>query len=302
MDPITLKKLLSIVDALEQRREDDQIDASTFARVVAEQTQAKHKKRRERDIRRILEASGWVEPEAERLHLTQHYFDFISAWNEGDLIQLNNRLADYPPYRRFLICLQQEGVLPVPARDDKETKSRLGRRLKKQHNLTFVAFNTFRRWAVAVGQAYLSPFEGSIYWGGNWSKNSPLLETFRARCREAYLEAEKTSGYASIGRLVDTVCRAMHISFQAFEIKMNGLLKEQPRLVKLARATIRQPSSGHEITTVRPRSEVLRGRLAAKLLDESFSAQPQWLERRYLEDGIRLNGKLVKLIRWEESP
>ena len=49
--------------------------------------------------------------------------------------------------------------------------------------------------------------------------------------------------------------------------------------------------------SVRPRSEITRERLIAELQGEA--QQTHWLEHRFLEDGIRVKGNLVKLIRWE---
>jgi hypothetical protein len=302
LDPITLGKLLSVADAMEECREDNQLTSSAFSQIIAEQTRAKDLTRREQDILRILSAMGWIVSEGTgTLCLTQRFTEFISAWNEGELLRINQGLADYPPYASFLVCLREEKVIRIPKRDDKEAKKELGSRLKKEYNITFVAFNTFRTWAVAVGQAYLSPFEESLYWGGNWANCLPSIETFRAACWESYREAEKTSGYTNIGRLADTVCRRLYISCQAFEMKMKLLLETEPGLVKLARATIREPSREFQITTVRPRSETLKERLAARLRGVERPSKPQWFERRYLEDGIRINGQLLKLIRWEVS-
>ena len=126
MDPITLGKLLSIADAIEERREDNQLASSAFSQIIAAQTRAKDLTRREQDILRILRAMGWiVSGEARTLCLTQRFTDFISAWNEGDLLCINKGLANYPPYASFSVCLREEKAIRIPNRDDKEAKEEL---------------------------------------------------------------------------------------------------------------------------------------------------------------------------------
>ena len=80
---------------------------------------------------------------------------------------------------------------------------------------------------------------------------------------------------------------------------MNQFVENYPGEVRLAPATIRRELSGYsQITSVRKRSEIVRERLASELKD-NVPRQVKWLEHRYPEDGIRVKGNLVKLIRWE---
>ncbi len=175
----------------------------------------------------------------------------------------------------------------------------------ENYNITFVAFDTFQTWAVSVGHAYRSPFEETLYWGGEWDADQPSLEDFEVICRESYNLTNKVSGYANLGLLAHLVCQELNISFQAFEMKMNQLVEIFPGRVTLAPATIRREISGHhQITSIRPRKEVLSKRLSTKLWPNKqyrYNKRPEseWLEYRYLEDGMRVKGKLVKLIRWE---
>ena len=84
-------------------------------------------------------------------------------------------------------------------------------------------------------------------------------------------------------------------------MKINQFIETFPGEIKLAPATIRCEVSGHfQITSIRPRKEILRARMSAKLQGIKPPQLP-WLEYRYLEDGMRVNRKLVKLIRWEVS-
>ena len=305
MDPITINKLLFVVDAIETHRVESELSLDTLHKIINSQGQIKHLERRVRDILRVFEASRWItrnNRNRDILYLTENYHNFIRAWDSGDyLLPMNQGLTNYPPYARFLDCLKHEKKIKIPQRQNKESRRNLGRYLKEKHDITFVAFDTFRTWAVSVGHAYRSPFEEILYWGGDWDAEHPSLEYFKAICRESYSQTNKTSGFANLGRLAHLVCKELSISFQAFEMKMNQFVATFPREIKLAPATIRREVSGHfQITSIRPRKEILRERLSAKLQGIK-PPQLQWLEHRYLEDGMRVNGKLVKLIQWEVS-
>ena len=319
MDPITVNKLLSVVDAIEIHREieidtdrdKNQLSLDAFYKVVESQGQVKRLNRRVQDILRIFEASHWIartDQDRNMLCLTEKYDNFIHAWNSGDyLLPMNEGLTNYPPYARFLKCLKHEQTIEIPRREDKEARRELGSNLKEKYNITFVAFDIFQTWAVSVGHAYRSPFEATLYWGGEWDAEQPSLESFKAACLESYNCEDKTSGYANLGRLAHRVCQQLRISFQAFEMKINEFVNAFPGEIKLAPSTIRREVSGYlQIVSIRPRKEVLRERLSARLLGKKQVKKPrggrrelEWIERRYLEDGMRVNGKLVKLIRWE---
>lgn len=305
MDPITINKLLSVADAIETHKVESELSLNTLHKIINSQGQIKHLERRVRDILRVFEASSWItrnDQNRDILYLTENYHKFIHAWDSGDyLLPMNQGLRNYPPYARFLDCLKQEKKIEIPQRQSKESRRNLGYRLKKKYDITFVAFDTFRTWAVSVGHAYRSPFEEILYWGGDWDAERPSLECFKMVCGESFCQTDKTSGYANLGHLAHLVCMKLSISFQAFEMKMNQFVATFPGEIKLAPATIRREVSGHfQITSIRPRKEILRERLSAKLQGNKLS-QSQWLEHRYLEDGMHVNGKLVKLIRWEAS-
>ena len=303
MDPITINKLLSVADAIETYRIESELSLDTFYKIINSQGQIKHLERRVRDILRIFEASRWVirnDYNRDILYLTENYHKFIHAWNSGDyLLPMNQGLTNYPPYARFLNCLKHEKSIKIPQRQNKESRKNLGQDLKEKYDITFVAFDTFRTWAVSVGHAYRSPFEEILYWGGDWDAEHPSLENFKVVCRENYSQAKKASGYANLGHLAHLVCKELNISFQTFEMKMNQFIETFPGEIKLAPATIRREVSGHfQIISIRPRKEILRERFSAKLQGIE-TPQSQWLEHRYLEDGMRVNRKLVKLIQWE---
>ena len=303
MDPITINKLLSVADAIETHRVENELSLDTLHKIINSQGQIKHLERRVRDILRVFEASCWItrnDQNRDILYLTENYYKFIHAWNSGDyLLPMNQGLTNYPPYARFLNCLKHEKSIKIPQRQNKESRKNLGQDLKEKYDITFVAFDTFRTWAVSVGHAYRSPFEEILYWGGDWDAEYPSLERFKAICRESYSQTNKTSGFANLGRLAHLVCKKLSISFQAFEMKMNQFIEAFPGEIKLAPATIRCEVSGHfQIISIRPRKEILRERFSAKLQGIE-TPRSQWLEHRYLEDGMRVNRKLVKLIQWE---
>ena len=305
MDPITLNKLLSVADAIETQRKESRLPLETFHKIIASLGQVKRLERRVQDILRVVEATGWITRDSkdrDKLCLTEDFLKFMHAWDFGsNLLPLNQGLMNYPPYARFLNCLRNERRIEIPQRQDRDSQRELGRTLKDNYNITLVAFDIFRTWAVSVGHAHVSPFDRSLHWGGDWNEERPSLEQFRAFCMESYCQADKTSGYANLGRVANMVCVNLSISFQAFEIKMNKFIETFPGEIRLAPATIRRELSGHfRITSVRPRKDVIRERLSARL-QECEMGQIQWLEHRYLEDGIRVKGNLVKLIRWEEE-
>ena len=303
MDPITINKLLSIADAIDTRRVENELPVDAFYKIIESQGKVKHLERRGQDILRVFEDSHWIAHSAQDrniLCLTRSYNKFIHAWNSGNhLLPMNQGLTNYPPYADFLKCLKNEQEIEIPERHDKESRRNLGRALKERYGITFVAFDTFQTWAVSVGHAYRSPFEAILYWGGEWDADHPSLEHFKTVCQTYYSRAEKTSGYANLGRLAHHVCQELRISFQAFEMKMKQFVEMFPGEITLAPATIRREILGRsQITSIRLRKEILSERLSEKLLGNK-SSEPRWIEHRYLEDGVQINGKLVKLVRWE---
>ena len=306
MDPISVNKLLSVADGIEtHRRCESQLSLDTFREIIESQGRVKHLERRVRDILRVFVAAKWITPSAGNsrvLGLTENYRTFIDAWDSGaHLLPMNEGLRNYPPYASFLDCLKDKKEIQIPKRQSKTDKRNLGRFLKEEYGITFVAFDTFWRWAVALGHAYRSPFGDELYWGGEWDAARPSLENFKKVCIEGYHQAEKTSGYANLGRLAHYVCQKLQLSFQAFEMKLNQFVENCPGEIRLAPATIRREVSGRfQIVSIRARKEILRERFAAELLGGK-SHQREWIEHRYLEDGMRVNGKLVKLIQWEVS-
>ena len=126
MDPITINKLLSVADAIESHRVENQLSLDTFHKIIESQGNIKHLERRVRDILRVFEASHWLarsEQNNNMLCLTEDFHKFICAWNSGDyLLPMNQGLKNYPPYERFLNCLECEKEIKIPQRQDKESR------------------------------------------------------------------------------------------------------------------------------------------------------------------------------------
>jgi hypothetical protein len=301
VDPILLNKLLAIADEIEEHNKEEGLTFSHLQQIVARQSRAENLIRRTQDILRVLFELKWLSRQSEsEFSVTPNFTGFIRAWEHNDLLAMNRFLALYPPYAWFLNCLCQEQVIQVPKQQDKKAKKELGQKLHDRYQITFVALDTFwRTWAVPMGQAYFSPFNETLYWGGNWDDDTPSIKTFRTICWENYCNAEKTSNYANIGRLADVVCRQLSISFLVFEMKMNVLVQTEPK-IKFAPLTVREPTRGFQIVTLCPRLEILREQAAARLRGElETKGKLRWTEYRYLEDGIRINNNLVRLIKWE---
>ncbi len=297
MNPVSLELLLSVCDGVESEQIGGELSKDNFRKIVGRVSQAKDLTRRAATVSHVLRLSKLLEATSENYLLTSVFQDFMRAWNTADFLALNACLSNYPPYQRFLRCLRNETALEIPAGDNKIAKQRLNQWLQENYQLTYVAFHTFRPWATALGVAYKSPFDNLLRWGGDWSVTAPLEEVFRQTLLDCYAETEQSSGYVNIGRLADKVCLRLRISFQAFEIKLNELTVNYPREFVFANATRRRfPAAYSALPTVRARLEIVEARTRAAMLDQN-KQKIGWLENRFLEDGVRLNGQLVRLLR-----
>jgi hypothetical protein len=289
VDPISLNTLLSVADTLASEVSGVSMHLPRFEAIVSKHSKAKNLRRRAQDILRICQELEWVEVEGDQLNATGAFHAFVSAWDKGDLIAIGSALAKYSPYADFLASLRHKGSIGLADVDKARTKA-------------FVALDTFRFWAVPCACAYLSPFDESLHWGGEWDYTSPSLDIVLSSIRDTYRKVDRTGGFADLGRIADIVCCALQIAFQAFEMKVNDMLKGRVVPFTLAPATIRAPSRRFQIATIRRRSDINRQRHAARLMEQRSAESPtQWLEDRYLEDGLRINGQLMKLLKWEAS-
>ncbi|MGA9767851.1 MAG: hypothetical protein WBV94_02350 [Blastocatellia bacterium] len=301
MDPISLEMLLSVCDGIEKDRSGNDLSRESFEQIIKLHSQALDLERRVRDISRVLQSMNLLTSTGEDFYITSVFQDLIAAWNGADFIIMNQCLAGYSPYRSFLNFLQKEKAIKILPRGDKIAKQNLNRWLQQEYKITFVAFDTFRFWATALGQAYLSPFTKTIYWGGAWDKSSPSLEELYSTFISCYELTDRISGYANIGRIAEDVCIQMQISFQAFELKLNELMQAYPSRLTFATVTRRQLSSHITIPILRPRHEVIRERVRVEMLQSKTKSKPRWIAHRYLEEGIHIGSQLVRLVKREDN-
>ena len=201
MDPITINKFLSVVDAIETHRVGNKLPFDTFTQIVDNQGRIKNLKRRVGEILRIFVSARWItrnDQKRNELFLTKNHHEFIRAWDSGDdFFQINEGLTNYPPYFQFLKCLKNEKRINIPSRGNRNSRKKLGYYLKQNYGITFVAFDTFRAWALSAGHAFPSQFGEILNWGGDWDIEQPTLNSFKIACLNSYTQINKTSGYAT---------------------------------------------------------------------------------------------------------
>ena len=159
----------------------------------------------------------------------------------------------------------------------------MGRQLRRDNiGLTFVAIDTFKWWGLAVGQVYLSHIgDRKIYWGAE----KPSLDIFEKSVHAHYKEIQPLDGFANIGRLADLVCRELKISFIRFEELFTQLCLQRHGYMT-STSLARTPSSKSLVQTLLPRSQAKRNR-----------AHNRWTKKRFMEDGILINGQSVKMVK-----
>lgn len=312
MDPLTLEKLLSISDSIEDRRTGNIITDATYRTIIKQNFASTSKllERRAKDVFRILDALSFLsKTDEDEIYIKPSFDDFISAWTMADIGQMNKCLSVYTPYNQFLKCLEVQHIFEnFPRSKDTGAEEKFSQWLKlhfEQENpifdtINFTIFESLLYWALPLGQAYLSPFDDALSWGGNWNTTSPSPEVFYDALMEAYKASKKASGYASLVQITDLICRKLHISFQAFEIKLNMILKLWGEDFVFASVTARHLASKSTISFVIPRMDVKRERLRATLLPKRRLGSIRWLATRFIEDGIKVNGRMVKLIKMEK--
>lgn len=135
---------------------------------------------------------------------------------------------------------------------------------------------------MAVGQVYLSHIgDRKIYWGGE----KPSLDIFEKSVHVHYKTIQPLDGFANIGRLADLVCRELKISFIRFE-ELFIQLCLQRRGYMTSTSLARILSSKSPVQTLLPRSQAKRN-----------EKQNRWIKKRFMEDGILINGRSVKMVK-----
>ena len=241
-------------------------------------------KRRFAEIGRVLEGFGVAHRDGESFVPDSDLNKFVAYWEVGDLEGINTFFRRYSPYDTFLRFLKMEKCICVPPRMDTEARRQMGKQLRADKiGLTFVAIDTFKWWGMAVGQVYLSHIgDRNIYWGNE----KPNIDIFEKSILFHYEKIRPLDGFANIGQLADQVCRELKIAFIRFEELFVQLCLQRHGYMT-ATSLARVPTSKSLVQTLLSRSQ-------AKL-----TVTPQWTDKRLMEDGVFINGRSVKMVKFQ---
>ena len=275
MDPILPPMLFNVLDLL----------ATKSAPVMIGDLNIKQRmtKRRFAEIGRVLEGFRVAHRDGESLIPDADLKMFVAYWEGANLEGINAFFRRYSPYDTFLRFLKIEKCIHVPPRTDTNARHQMGKQLRKNKiGLTFVAIDTFKWWGMAVGQVYLSHIGNrDIYWGGE----KPDIDIFEKSVQSHYKEVRPLDGFANVGQLADRVCRELKIAFIRFE-KLFIQLCLQRRGYITSTSLVRTPSNKSLVQTLLSRSQAKR-----------TGTPIQWTNKRFMEDGVSINGRSVKMIK-----
>ena len=240
-------------------------------------------KRRFAEIGRVLEGFRVAYRNGESLVPSADLKSFVAYWEAANLDGVNDFFRRYRHYDAFLRYLRASRCIYVPHRTDTDARHQMGLRLRKDKvGLTFVAIDTFKWWGMAVGQVYFSHIgDGNIYWGGE----KPKIDTFEQSVQSNYEKIRPMDGFVNVGQLADLVCRELKIPFIRFEELFKHLCLKR-RGYMTATSLVRTPSSKSPVQTLLARSQ-------AKRTGYPF----QWTKKRFMEDGVFINGRSVKMVK-----
>lgn len=274
MDPVLLPRLLNVLDLLAERSE-------PLTRKTLSIKKALTKKRFIR-IGRVLESLKVARIDGESLVPDVELDTLVAYWEAANLDEINTVFRRYQPYDRFLNFLKTIGSIYVPPCSVPEERKQMGRQLRQDNiGLTFVAIDTFKWWGLVVGQVYLSHIgDRKIYWGAE----KPCLDIFEKSVQTHYRKIRPIDGFANIGGLADLVCRELKISFIRFEELFIQLCLQRSGYMT-STSLVRIPSSKSTVQTLLPRSQAKRN-----------EKQNGWIKKRFMEDGILINGRSVKMV------
>ena len=275
MDPVSLPTLLDVLDLLADESGPVTIDDVNIRRHMTTRQLA--------GIGRVLKNFQVARRDSESLVPDADLKAFVVYWEEANLEGINTIFRRYTHYETFLHYLQTEESIYVPPCTAPEERQQMGRQLRQDDTgLTFVAIDTFKWWGLAVGQVYLSHIgDRKIYWGAE----KPSLDIFEKSVHSHYKEIQPLDGFANIGRLADLVCRELKISFIQFE-KLFIQLCLQRRGYITSTSLARIPSSKSPVQTLVSRSQAKQNGYPI-----------EWLKKRFMEDGILINGQSVKMVK-----
>ena len=212
---------------------------------------------------------------------------FVTYWEEANLEGINAFFRRYPPYDTFLRFLRTEKCIYVPPRTDTDARRQMGKQLRKNKvGLTFVAIDTFKWWGMAVGQVYLSHIgDRNIYWGGE----KPDIDIFEKSVHSHYKEIRPLDGFANVGQLADRVCRELNIPFIRFEELFMQLCLQRNGYMT-STSLVRTPSSKSPVQTLLSRSQA-----------KGTRGPIEWTDKRFMEDGVFINGRSVKMVKFQPA-
>jgi len=240
-------------------------------------------KKRFTRIGRVLESLEVARINGESLVPDVDLETLVAFWEDADLEKINTFFRRYNPYEIFLSYLKTKESIYVPPCTASEERKQMGRQLRRDDiGLTFVAIDTFKWWGLVVGQVYLSHIgDRKIYWGAE----KPDLGLFEKSVHSHYKKIQPLDGFANIGRLADLVCRELKISFIRFEELFKQLCLQR-RGYMTSTSLVRTPSSKSSVQTLLSRSQAKRN-----------GKQNGWIKKRFMEDGILINGRSVKMVK-----
>ncbi len=110
---------------------------------------------------------------------------------------------------------------------------------------------------------------------------------FYSKLIEQFNRFKQDSGYVNAGIIADKVCQILNISFQGFEKKLNEFVEIYKGTFTFAPLTTRYDlEKKSEIIIVKKRNHGVK---------ESFNKE--WLEHRDLIDGVKIKGKLMRIMK-----
>ena len=277
MDPVLLPRLFDVLDQLAEKSAPVTIKNLSIKKPLT--------KKRFTRIGRVLESLQVARIKGESLVPDVDLDTLVAYWEDANLEEISTFFRRYQPYEIFLNFLKEKESIYVPPCTAPEERQQMGMQLRREDTgLTFVAIDTFKWWGLVVGQVYLSHIgDRKIYWGAE----KPSLDIFEKSIHSHYKEVQPLDGFANIGRLADLVCRELKISFIRFE-ELFIQLCLQRRGYMTSTSLVRTPTSKSSVQILLSRSQAKRN-----------GKQNGWIKKRFMEDGILINGRSVKMVKFK---
>ena len=279
MDPVLLPRLFDVLDQLVEKPAPVSRESMSIKKPLT--------KKRFTRIGRVLESLQVARINGESLIPEVDLDTLVAYWEAANLEEINTFLRRYRPYETFLHFLKAKESIYLPPCTAPEERQQMGRQLRRDNTrLTFVAIDTFKWWGLAVGQVYLSHIgDRKTYWGAE----KPSLDIFEKSIHTHYRKIRPPDGFANVGQLADFVCRELKISFIRFE-ELFIQLCLQRRGYMTSTSLLRPPTTKSSVQTLLSRSQAKRTKPPI-----------EWIKKRFMEDGVLINGRSVKMVKLEPS-